>query len=131
MNISDWLKKNPQISSDFIGSDTAELVKAKRLKVSVVNQFFPPDYAPTGQLIEELVKQLDRQGAEVEVFTGQPGYAFNAAKAPAFEKLGRVKVKRSRTSQLFPNRIRGKPFNGILFSIRTFLYLLNPSASAT
>jgi len=126
MNISDWLKKNPQISSDFISLDTAELVKARRLKVSVVNQFFPPDYAPTGQLIEELVNQLDRQGAEVEVFTGQPGYAFNAAKAPAFEKIGRVKVKRSRTSQLFPNRVRGKAINGVLFSLRTFLYLLSP-----
>ena len=126
MNISDWLKKNPQISSDFISLDTAELVKARRLKVSVVNKFFPPDYATTRQPIEELVNQLDRQGAEVEVFTGQPGYAFNAAKAPAFEKIGRVKVKRSRTSQLFPNRVRGKAINGVLFSLRTFLYLLSP-----
>ncbi|MBD2001076.1 glycosyltransferase family 4 protein [Leptolyngbya sp. FACHB-541] len=127
MNISDWLKKNPNVEPGFISPQTTELVQTRnRPKISVVNQFFPPDYAPTGQLIEELVKQLDRQGAEVEVFTGQPGYAFQATKAPAFEKLGRVEVKRSRTSQLFPYRIRGKALNGILFSIRTFLYLLNP-----
>ncbi|MEP0911428.1 glycosyltransferase family 4 protein [Leptolyngbya sp. GB1-A1] len=126
MNISDWLKKNPQIDSSFISS-SPELVEAKtRVKISLVNQFFPPDYAPTGQLIEELAKQLDRQGAEVEVFTGQPGYAFRAAKAPASETIGQVQVKRSRTSQLFPHRIRGKAINGVLFSMRAFLYLLNP-----
>ncbi|MBD1849807.1 glycosyltransferase family 4 protein [Leptolyngbya sp. ST-U4] len=126
MNISDWLKKNPQVGSSFVSS-SSELAEAKtRVKISLVNQFFPPDYAPTGQLIEELAKQLDRQGAEVEVFTGQPGYAFRAAKAPANETIGRVQVKRSRTSQLFPYRIRGKAINGVLFSIRAFLYLLNP-----
>jgi glycosyltransferase involved in cell wall biosynthesis len=126
MNISDWLKKSPQVGSSFV-SPSSELVDARpRVKISLVNQFFPPDYAPTGQLIEELAKQLDRQGAEVEVFTGQPGYAFRAAKAPAVEKLGQVQVKRSRTSQLFPHRIRGKAINGVLFSIRAFLYLLNP-----
>ncbi|MBD2023909.1 glycosyltransferase family 4 protein [Leptolyngbya sp. FACHB-711] len=126
MNISDWLKKNPQVGSSFVSS-SSELVEAKtRVKISLVNQFFPPDYAPTGQLIEELAKQLDRQGAEVEVFTGQPGYAFQAAKAPACETIGQVQVKRSRTSQLFPQRIRGKAINGVLFSIRAFLYLLNP-----
>ena len=46
------------------------------IKLSVVTQFFPPDYAATGQLIEELVKQLGQQGVDVEVFTSQPGYAF-------------------------------------------------------
>ena len=43
-----------------------------------MTQFFPPDYAATGQLIEELVRNLGWQGADVEVFTGQPGYAYAA-----------------------------------------------------
>ncbi|MBF2000290.1 MAG: glycosyltransferase family 4 protein [Synechococcales cyanobacterium M58_A2018_015] len=126
MNISDWLKKSPEIHSDLISPPLEQVKPRGRVKVSVVNQFFPPDYAPTGQLIEELAKQLDRQGAEVEVFTGQPGYAFQSERAPAFETLGRVQVRRSRTSQLFPHRIRGKAINGILFSLRSFLYLLHP-----
>ncbi|WP_088892300.1 glycosyltransferase family 4 protein [Leptolyngbya ohadii] len=126
MNISDWLKRSPQIESGFVSAPSERTKVRTPVKIALVNQFFPPDYAPTGQLIEELARQLDRQGAEVEVFTGQPGYAFQADKAPAFEQMGRVKVKRSRTSQLFPHRIRGKAINGVLFSIRTFLYLLNP-----
>lgn len=126
MNISDWLKKSPEIRSGFISPPIEQVKSRSRVKVSVINQFFPPDYAPTGQLIEELAKQLDRQGAEVEVFTGQPGYAFQSERAPTFETLGRVRVRRSRTSQLFPYRIRGKAINGILFSLRSFLYLLHP-----
>jgi len=95
------------------------------IKLSVITQFFPPDYAATGQLIDELVRHLDQQGVDVEVFTGQPGYAFQAHCAPAVERFGGVRVKRSRTAQLFPQRIRGKAINGILFTLHAALYLLS------
>lgn len=95
------------------------------IKLSVITQFFPPDYAATGQLIEELVRHLAQQGVDVEVFTGQPGYAFETNCAPAVEQLGGVRVKRSRAAQLCPERIRGKAINGVLFTLRAALYLLN------
>jgi glycosyltransferase involved in cell wall biosynthesis len=95
--------------------------------LSVVTQFFPPDYAATGQLIEELTRQLGTQGVDVKVFTGQPGYAFQATTAPKYEKRGLVEIKRSRTSQLWPNRIRGKAVNGVLFTIRALLHLMKNS----
>lgn len=94
------------------------------IQLSVVTQFFPPDYAATGQLIEELVKQFGQQGIDVKVFTGQPGYAFQTASAPSYEKSGSVQIKRSRTSQMWPSRVRGKAINGILFMIRAVLHLL-------
>ena len=94
------------------------------LKLAVVNQFFPPDFAPTGQLIEELVLQLGQQGVDIEVFTGQPGYAFQTSKAPAYERRGSVKIRRSRITQVFSNRIRGKALNGILFALRTLFHLI-------
>lgn len=94
------------------------------IRLSVITQFFPPDYAATGQLIEELTRQLGNQGVDVKVFTGQPGYAFQTTTAPNYERLGPVQIKRSRTSQLWPNRVRGKAVNGILFTIRAFLHLL-------
>ena len=95
------------------------------IKLSVITQFFPPDYAATGQLIDELVRHLEQQGVDIEVFTGQPGYAFETPCAPATEQCGGVRIKRSRTSQLCPDRIRGKAINGILFTLRAALYLLN------
>lgn len=94
------------------------------LKLGVITQFFPPDFAATGQLIDELVRQLGQQGADVEVFTGQPSYAFQQEAAPTFERIGAVRVKRSRVAQLWPQRIRGKAVNGVLFMLRAMLYLL-------
>jgi glycosyltransferase involved in cell wall biosynthesis len=104
----------------------SEFVKIGQLiKLSVITQFFPPDYAPTGQLIEELVRHLDKQGVDIEVFTGQPGYAFEKNNAPAVEIYSRVKIKRSRTTQLWSKRIRGKAVNGVLFTLRAALYLVS------
>ncbi|MEO0769642.1 MAG: glycosyltransferase family 4 protein [Cyanobacteria bacterium J06649_4] len=88
-----------------------------------MTQFFPPDFAATGQLIAELVGQLGHQGVDVNVFTGQPSYAFAKGEAPQVEQRGRVVVKRSRMTQLFPSRIRGKAVNGLLFAMRSILHL--------
>jgi glycosyltransferase involved in cell wall biosynthesis len=96
------------------------------IKLSVVTQFFPPDYAATGQLIEELVQQLEQQGVEIDVFTSQPGYAFRVSKAPRVELREQTRIHRSRTAQMWPGRIRGKAVNGLLYTIRAFFYLLAP-----
>ncbi|MBK1987096.1 glycosyltransferase family 4 protein [Sphaerospermopsis aphanizomenoides BCCUSP55] len=97
----------------------------KSLKVSIITEFFPPDYAATGQLIEELVKQLEQQDVNIEVFTGQPSYAFSTDNAPAVEKLGGdIRIQRSRSTQVWSGRIRGKAVNGILFTLRAFLHII-------
>ncbi|MEM6598085.1 MAG: glycosyltransferase family 4 protein [Cyanobacteria bacterium P01_C01_bin.69] len=93
------------------------------LQLLVLTQFFPPDFAATGQLIEELAGQLGKQDVDVSVFTGQPGYAFAEGEAPAVEQKGNVFVKRSRVSQLFANRIRGKAVNGLLYTLRAIAHL--------
>lgn len=93
------------------------------IHLEVITQFFPPDFAATGQLIEELVKQFSQQGIHVEVFTGQPGYAFQTDTAPNVEKRDGMRIRRSRTAQLFPQRIRGKALNGVVFAARAALHL--------
>lgn len=93
-------------------------------KLSIITQFYPPDYAATGQLIEELVHQLARLGMQVHIFTGQPGYAFQEAAAPCIESSERISIRRSRTSQIWPRRIRGRALNGLFFCIRAGLHLL-------
>ncbi|BAZ39818.1 glycosyltransferase [Calothrix sp. NIES-4101] len=103
--------------------------KQQAIKLSVITQYFPPDYAATGQLVEELVHELGTLGVDIEVFTGQPGYAFGTTNAPAIEKNGRVKIKRSRTSQMFPGRIRGKALNGVMFFVRSLSHLIRHSRS--
>ena len=114
-----------QLKSVIFKGEKVRVNKLKStLKLSVINQFFPPDFAATGQLIEELAVELEKQGVDIEVFTGQPGYAFETSQAPSKEIRGSLKVIRSRTTQLFSNRVRGKALNGVLFALRTALYLI-------
>lgn len=98
-----------------------------QVQLSILTQFFPPDFAATGQLIEELVRNLKPEGLCVRVFTGQPGYAFSKAEAPMTERSDQILIRRSRTAQLFPSRIRGKALNGLVFVLRSVLHLLKPS----
>ncbi len=123
-------KNNILITSQPYSLDPVQLTAAHNnwyhqlVNVAIITEFFPPDYAATGQLIEELVKQLDKQGVRIEVFTGQPGYAFRKSKAPALEQLGQIRVQRSRSTQMWSHRIRGKAINGILFTLRAFLHII-------
>ncbi|YAF95683.1 MAG: glycosyltransferase family 4 protein [Nodularia sp. CChRGM 3473] len=127
MGLDEWINQKKLLQSISTRLETKNeysLKTQKLIKLSVVTQFFPPDYAATGQLIEELVKQLGQEGVDIEVFTSQPGYAFRSHTAPAFERSGRTKIQRSRTAQLWPGRIRGKAVNGVLYTLRAALYLL-------
>lgn len=117
--------KSPLHSIEAVDSSKiSDILYHKLTTLSVITEFFPPDYAATGQLIEELVKQLEKQGIRIRVFTGQPGYAFTIAQAPALEQLGNVRVQRSRSTQILSDRIRGKAINGILFTLRAFLHII-------
>jgi glycosyltransferase involved in cell wall biosynthesis len=93
-------------------------------KLLIVTQFYPPDYAATGQLISELAAQLGNLGMQVSIFTGQPGYAFEKEFAPKREVAEQVFVQRSRTSRILPLRIRGRAINGLLFCLRAAMHLI-------
>jgi len=91
----------------------------------VLNQFFPPDYAPTGQLLNELATHLSQYGVRIRVFAGQPGYAFQSERAPVQEQHGLMAIRRSRLASLWPSRIRGKAVNGLFYCVRAGLHLLH------
>lgn len=119
-------KISDSLSKDSLG--TRQKVHPVNLKI--INQFFPPDYAATGQLIEELAHQLKERVSSVEVFTSQPGYAFddkNPCHAPRREQYEFLSIHRSHSAQLWQNRIRGKTLTGVLFFLRATLHLLRSS----
>jgi len=101
---------------------------SKSLRLSILTQYYPPDYAATGQLIEELAVELGKQGLSVRVFTGQPGYAFHSHSAPAREYFQQLIVQRSRATRIWSKRIRGKALNGLIFCLRAGLHLLRTSS---
>jgi glycosyltransferase involved in cell wall biosynthesis len=44
------------------------------MRFTFINQFYPPDEAPTGLLLADVAEELVRQGHEVQVICGQGGY---------------------------------------------------------
>lgn len=93
------------------------------IALKIINQFFPPDYAATGQLIEELAHNLKGCG-HIEVFTSQPSYAFDRDDSPRTESHDSLNIRRSESARFWSQRIRGKAVAGAIFFIRTALHLL-------
>lgn len=98
--------------------------RSRLARVTIVSQFFPPDYAATGQFIADLSRHLAESGLQNLVLTGQPGYAFRAARAERIEFHHNRCIRRTVTSHFWPQRIRGRVMNGLLFCLRTLLRLL-------
>ena len=48
-----------------------------RKNIALITQFFPPDYAATGQLLDDLTKRTSlKYKVNFEIYTGMPSYAF-------------------------------------------------------
>ena len=60
----------------------------------VINQYYRPDVASSGQLLAELCEFLGSSGITVHVITGQPSYTADAQTAPKKELLNGVIVHR-------------------------------------
>lgn len=100
------------------------LTRNRFARFTVVSQFFPPDFAATGQLLDDLSARLAKKGLQVQVLTGQPAYAYNesAAERIVFD-LNRC-IRRTRLSRLVPQKLRGRAINGLLFCARVGVRLV-------
>jgi EAL domain-containing protein (putative c-di-GMP-specific phosphodiesterase class I)/CheY-like chemotaxis protein/glycosyltransferase involved in cell wall biosynthesis len=96
------------------------------IRLTIVTQFFPPDFAATGQYMDELATHLGQQGFEVHVFTGQPGYAFEVTEAPAEEQKGPVRITRSNFMRNRSRNMKGRTLSSLAFCVHTAWHLLKP-----
>jgi glycosyltransferase involved in cell wall biosynthesis len=96
-------------------------------RLTLVSQFFPPDFAATGQLLDDLTARLAAQGLQVQILTGMPAYAYNCGEAERIEFQPNRCIRRTKATRFWPMRIRGRAFNGILFCLRITLRLLRYS----
>ncbi|MFU8886755.1 MAG: glycosyltransferase family 4 protein [Cyanobacteriota bacterium] len=101
--------------------------RSRHPRLTLVSQFFPPDFAATGQLLDDLTSRLAAQGLQVQVLTGMPSYAYNRAHAERIEFQPNRCIRRTHVSRFWPLRIRGRAINGILFCLRISLRLLRYS----
>lgn len=114
---------NPKVT-ELSDSGTFLAQNKGLIRLSIITQFYPPDFAATGQFIEELANQLAQQEMDIQVFTGQPSYAFQAQTAPKQEQIGKVKIQRSRVTHW--RRKLGRTISSVLFCGRAALHLLKP-----
>lgn len=98
--------------------------RAQNARLTVVSQFFPPDFAATGQFIDDLTRRLAERGLQILVLTGQPGYAYHSDRAERIEFQHNRCIRRTSISRFWPTRIRGRVVNSLLFCLRTALRLL-------
>ncbi len=89
-----------------------------KTSISIITQFYPPDYAATGQFIYDLAVALAQEGFDVSVFTGMPGYAFKQTDVKHQEHCNGVFVRRTGSVQIMSKRIRNKVVGSILFLLR-------------
>lgn len=63
-------------------------------KILVINQYYAPDVASSGQLLAELCEGLAQHGHEIRVVCGQPSYQEDLEDVPEEEVVNDVKVSR-------------------------------------
>lgn len=127
--MSDLLKLwSPRTKKIFVETFTrktqTENLNSQQFNLAIITQFFPPDYAATGQLIQELANQLGNKNIQVNIFTGQPGYAFKQKQAEALETRLNIKIERSQVKQFGSKRIRSKVVNGVIFTLLAGWHML-------
>ena len=88
-------------------------------KLLIINQFFPPDFAATGQLLESISKFISSKNIDVEILTTMPSYS-NLKSKPLKNEKGKNLIVRRFNTPLISKGIMSKLINGILFSIKVF-----------
>lgn len=98
--------------------------RSRLARLTIVSQYHPPDFAATGQFVADLSRRLAERGLQNLVLTGQPGYAFSREQADRIEFHPNRCIRRTAMSRFWPERIRGRVVNSLLFCLRTLLRLL-------
>ncbi|MBC7232380.1 MAG: glycosyltransferase family 4 protein [Chloroflexi bacterium] len=88
------------------------MVSKRQNRLLVINQYYTPDVASTGQYAAEICEDLAREGFEIHVVTGQPSYTVSSPDAPPFEVRNgvyvyRVPLGRSRGRERMRTRLAG------------------------
>lgn len=94
------------------------------MRITIINQFYVPDIAPTAHLSASLAEHLAESGHEVTVVTSRGGYTKDATNAAgAGTAGGKVNVKRVWTPQLGKGSIVKRLTDYAFFYLSTFLTL--------
>jgi glycosyltransferase involved in cell wall biosynthesis len=99
---------------------------ADELRVVILNQYYVPDVASTGQLLSELADYLVREGAQVSVVATQPSYGppETRQRCPRFTVENGIRVTRLWSTRFSKDRFVGRTVNSLTFLVQLMLRLL-------
>lgn len=115
--------------------------QSRAIDVVILNQYYAPDVASTGQLLHELAVELAKIGCRVSVVTSHPSYGPRETwvKVPSHEIRDGVDVRRMRTTRFSKDRLLGRVLNFSTFIVplglrmlfgssrkKVYLYTTNP-----
>lgn len=98
--------------------------KRKFRNIFFINEYFPPDYAATGQLLKDLALRLCSKSYEVKVLTSYAYYSNSKSNAKHIENLGRLVIWRTRFTHNIKFIERIKILRSLLFSLRAGVKLI-------
>lgn len=93
------------------------------MRITLLNQYYPPDLAPTASLCAGLATSLARAGHEVTVLASQGGYAGPSHVGASTASEG-VRVVRLRTPAFGKRRLAGRLMDYSCYYLRTAWALL-------
>ena len=99
-------------------------MKKNNKKITFVNEYYPPDYAPTGQLINDLAERLGELKYKVQILTSFPYYANTESKTFHKEKKKNLLIWRTKFTRIFKNYKILNLLKSFLFSLRIFFKLI-------
>ena len=99
------------------------------MKLVFINQYFPPDAAPTGLMLEDVAAQLTEQGHEVTVICARGGYAESSCNDTSDDEK-QYRVVRIGATGIGRKTFLGKlvDYAGFYFGVAWQLLFLNPRA---
>lgn len=92
------------------------------MRITLLNQYYPPDLAPTAALSAGLATALARAGHEVSVLTSHGGYAGPDCRTATAD--GQVRVQRFRTPAFGKRRLVGRLIDYCAYYLSTLWTLL-------
>ena len=93
---------------------TEKKMTNKKIRLTLLSQYFYPEMISTGHILTELVVELARQGIETKVISAQPTYYSNN-RVDKNIIYKRIDIRRTVNTQLNKNSLKGKLFNSFSF----------------
>ena len=93
-------------------------------RITLITQFFPPDYAATGQLLDRLTNKLSQLKINSTIICGMPNYAFKDKNINRFDFKHNRLIIRTRLSTFMRRSFIGRILNSFLFCINGLYNLI-------